>query len=113
MDKFLFAWAVTSTILLLRWLLLESKKVLEAQMEKVNSIQTQLIEVRKITISPPLQTEEWIENAVKRCEDVEKTVMIQYNDLVKSPRNYVTARIFGFPTGYTYSKKNPNKGESQ
>lgn len=113
MDKILFAWAVTATLLLLRRLLLESKKILEVQMEKVTSIQSQLVEVRQITLTPPLQTEEWKDNAVKRCEDVEKTAIMQYNELIKSPNHYVTARIFGFPTGYTYHKTNQERRESK
>lgn len=104
-EVILLVWAVSATFLLFRWYILESKRNLEEQIQKVMSIQEQLVEVRKISVSPPDRTEEWRNNAVKHCEEVEKTVMVQYNEMVKSPRNYVTARFFGFPTEYSRENK--------
>lgn len=106
LELILFIWAMMATCLLLRWWLLDRKKILEAQIQKVLSIQAQLVEVRKIEISPSNKTEKWRMDAVSRCEEVEKTVVMQYNDMLKVPKNYVIARFFGFPTRYTCNQKN-------
>lgn len=106
LELILFIWAMMATYLLLRWWFLDRKKLLEEQIQKVVSIQAQLVEVKKIEFTPSNKTETWRMDAVRRCEEVEKTVVMQYNDMVKSPKNYVIARFFGYPTRYSCNEKN-------
>lgn len=73
----------------------DSKKKLQAQLAKLESIQTQLWAV-----------EEWEEeNSLERneafhfCKEVEKSIIATYNNLVRQPRHFIPAKFYGYPTG--------------
>lgn len=73
----------------------DSKQKLEAQLTKLESIQSQLWEVETLVEEDALCRND----AFCFCKAVEKSTIATYNQLVRQPRHFIPAKFYGYPTG--------------